>query len=112
MIDPRFTEFPRMLFKGDDACVVSDADAKAQKLAQGWKLKLLPGETLEENAGHVYGQDLGLGDLTVAKATPIIGACDDPAVLQGWLDAEAAGKKRQTVMDLMSARLDVLTAPK
>lgn len=47
-IDPRLTEFPRMLFKGEDSCVVATADQKAAKLAEGWVVRLLPGESEDE----------------------------------------------------------------
>lgn len=43
------TEFPRMLFRGDDdTCVVHDATEKAARLAEGWTVRLLPGETEDE----------------------------------------------------------------
>lgn len=36
--------FPRMLFKGEATCVVADETAQAQKLAEGWDTRPLPGE--------------------------------------------------------------------
>lgn len=50
-VDPRVQEFPRMLFRGkDDAetLVVATADEKAAALANGWRVKLLPGEAADE----------------------------------------------------------------
>lgn len=50
------TEYPRMLFKGDETLVVTSADAKAAALGDGWQVRLLPGETLDEYAfGSVDG---------------------------------------------------------
>lgn len=43
-------EFPRMLFRGDDTRVVANADEKAAALADGWSVRLLPGETADEYA--------------------------------------------------------------
>lgn len=50
-IDPRVNEFPRMLFKGKaDTCVVQNADEKSARLAEGWVVRLLPGESPEDYA--------------------------------------------------------------
>lgn len=37
-----------MLFKGDDTRIVKSLDEKAQALADGWEVRLLPGETADE----------------------------------------------------------------
>lgn len=42
------TEYPRMLFRGDDTLVVSNAQQKASALADGWQARALPGETDDE----------------------------------------------------------------
>lgn len=41
-------EYPRMLFKGDESCVVVDAAEKARVLADGWEARALPGESDDE----------------------------------------------------------------
>ena len=41
------SRYPRMLFKGDETCVVPDEDAQAIKVAAGWETKPLPGDPPE-----------------------------------------------------------------
>lgn len=49
-VHPTVNEFPRMLFRGADEKIVINAEQKAAALADGWTVRLLPGETADEYA--------------------------------------------------------------